>query len=75
MASVFSLLFPEMVDSFTNIDGFFHFRVDPDTIATSARQEIENNLELYKAGEPNKCIIQSYSDFLAGFKVFCKFLA
>ena len=73
LASVFSLLFPEMVESFTNIDGFFHFRIDPDTIATSARQEIEKNLELYKAGKPNKSMIMSYADFVAGFKVLVKY--
>ena len=40
---------------------------------TYFRQDIEKNLELCKAGKPNKSMIMSYSDFVADFKVLVKY--
>jgi len=71
LASIFALLFPEMVQSLTNIDGSFHFRVEPSSAAAIARDEIESSLKRYKQQKPNTTIVRSYSQFVDDFKQRC----
>ena len=68
-ASIFSLLFPEMVQSLTNIDGWFDFKHTPESTAQMTREHIEQNMKRYKAGKPYSSVVRPYQDFVKDFKV------
>ena len=47
------MLYPEMVQSLTNIDGFFHSRRELDAVVENSRYEMERNLAQYKSNKPD----------------------